>query len=110
MPMPGPSKSTSPAALRLSAPSPPCERHFRRDIDIVVNNAALAQEKPFETLTDADWDRMLAVNLRGAFIVAQETLPAMARRRNGAASSTSPPSAGSGAACARSIMPPPRRG
>jgi NAD(P)-dependent dehydrogenase (short-subunit alcohol dehydrogenase family) len=50
---------------------------FGRDIDVVVNNAALAQEKPFETITDADWDRMLTVNLRGAFIVAQETLPAM---------------------------------
>ena len=50
---------------------------FGRDIDVVVNNAALAQETPFETITDADWDRMLTVNLRGAFIVAQETLPAM---------------------------------
>src|SRR5690242_12193778 len=53
---------------------------FRRDIDILVNNAALVQEKPFETLTDADWDRMLAVNLRGAFILAQETLPAIDRK------------------------------
>jgi acetoacetyl-CoA reductase/3-oxoacyl-[acyl-carrier protein] reductase len=56
---------------------------FRRDIDILVNNAALVQERPFETLTDGDWDRMLAVNLRGAFILAQETLPAMARRKWG---------------------------
>lgn len=55
-------------------------KHFSRDIDIVVNNAALAQEKPFETITDADWDRMLAINLRGAFITAQETLPAMQKR------------------------------
>jgi NAD(P)-dependent dehydrogenase (short-subunit alcohol dehydrogenase family) len=60
-----------------------CEKHFGRAIDIVVNNAALAQEKPFETITDADWDRMLAVNLRGAFIVAQETLPAMQARKWG---------------------------
>jgi acetoacetyl-CoA reductase/3-oxoacyl-[acyl-carrier protein] reductase len=56
---------------------------FRRDIDILVNNAALVQEKPFDTLTDADWDRMLAVNLRGAFILAQEALPAMAKRKWG---------------------------
>ena len=54
-----------------------CRKRFGGDISIVVNNAALAQEKPFEAITDADWDRMLAVNLRGAFIVAQECLPGM---------------------------------
>ena len=58
-------------------------RHFGRGFDIVVNNAAQVQEKPFETITDADWDQMLAVNLRGAFIVAQETLPAMLGRKWG---------------------------
>ena len=58
-------------------------KHFGRGFDIVVNNAALVQEKPFETITDADWDRMLAVNLRGAFIVAQETLPGMLARKWG---------------------------
>ncbi|HWX88813.1 MAG TPA: SDR family oxidoreductase [Rhizomicrobium sp.] len=58
-------------------------KHFGADFDIVVNNAALVQEKPFEALTDADWDRMLAVNLRGAFIVAQESLPAMLAKKWG---------------------------
>ena len=58
-------------------------KHFGRNFDIVVNNAALTQEKPFETITDADWDRMLAVNLRGAFIVAQEGLPAMLAQKWG---------------------------
>jgi acetoacetyl-CoA reductase/3-oxoacyl-[acyl-carrier protein] reductase len=52
-------------------------------IDVLVNNAALAQEKPFETITDADWDRVLAVNLRGAFITAQESLPHMLARKWG---------------------------
>jgi acetoacetyl-CoA reductase/3-oxoacyl-[acyl-carrier protein] reductase len=59
------------------------KKHFGRTIDIVVNNAALAQEKPFAAITDADWDRMLAVNLRGAFIVAQETVPAMQAKKWG---------------------------
>ncbi len=58
-------------------------KHFKADIAIVVNNAALVQEKPFESITDADWDRMLAVNLRGAFIVAQEALPGMLARKWG---------------------------
>jgi acetoacetyl-CoA reductase/3-oxoacyl-[acyl-carrier protein] reductase len=60
-----------------------CRKHFGGDISILVNNAALAQEKPFETITDADWDRMLTVNLRGAFIVAQECLPAMLAQKWG---------------------------
>lgn len=52
-------------------------------IDILVNNAAIAQEKPFETITDDDWDRMLAVNLRGPFICAQECLPEMIQKGSG---------------------------
>jgi acetoacetyl-CoA reductase/3-oxoacyl-[acyl-carrier protein] reductase len=48
-------------------------------IAVLVNNAAIAQEKPFLDLTDEDWDRMLAVNLRGPFACAQEVLPDMLR-------------------------------
>ncbi|WP_432743833.1 3-oxoacyl-ACP reductase family protein [Methylobacter sp. G7] len=46
-------------------------------ISILINNAAIAQEKPFGTITDNDWDAMLNVNLRGAFVCAQEVLPDM---------------------------------
>ncbi len=46
-------------------------------IDILVNNAAIAQEKPFLTISDDDWDQMLAINLKGAFICSQLALPAM---------------------------------
>lgn len=55
-------------------------KHFGRGIDILVNNAAIADEKPFETITDTDWDRMLETNLRGPFILAQEVLPDMVAR------------------------------
>jgi acetoacetyl-CoA reductase/3-oxoacyl-[acyl-carrier protein] reductase len=44
---------------------------------VLVNNAAVAQEKPFAAITDADWDMVLGVNLRGAFACAQEALPDM---------------------------------
>ena len=47
------------------------------NIDILVNNAAVSQEKAFETITDSDWSRMLAINLQGPFICVQETLPDM---------------------------------
>jgi len=52
-------------------------------VDILINNAAIAQEMPFATITDDDWDRMLAVNLRGPFICSQECLPMMIERRWG---------------------------
>jgi NAD(P)-dependent dehydrogenase (short-subunit alcohol dehydrogenase family) len=53
------------------------EQHFERSIDILVNNAAIADERPFETITDEQWDRMLETNLRGPFAMTQEALPAM---------------------------------
>jgi acetoacetyl-CoA reductase/3-oxoacyl-[acyl-carrier protein] reductase len=49
-------------------------------LDVLVNNAAMAQEKPFLTITDEDWDAMLATNLRGPFVCAQEALPGMIER------------------------------
>ena len=52
-------------------------------ISVLVNNAAIAQEKPFLEITDDDWDRMLAVNLRGPFSCAQEVLPDMLKQRWG---------------------------
>lgn len=52
-------------------------------IAILVNNAAVAQEKPFASISDADWDMVLGVNLRGAFACAQETIDDMVARRWG---------------------------
>ncbi len=53
------------------------------DIDILVNNAGLLQQKPFVEITEEDWDRVLAVNLKGVFLCSQEVLPAMRSRRSG---------------------------
>lgn len=50
------------------------------DIAILVNNAAIAQEKPFETISDEDWNRMMDVNLRGAFVCSQEVIGGMQQR------------------------------
>jgi 3-oxoacyl-[acyl-carrier protein] reductase len=52
-------------------------------IDILVNNAGLLQQKPFADITDADWDDVLAVNLKGVFLCSQEVLPGMLRRGAG---------------------------
>jgi 3-oxoacyl-[acyl-carrier protein] reductase len=49
-------------------------------IDILVNNAGILQQKPFNTITDEDWDTMLATNLKGVFLCSQEIMPAMVRQ------------------------------
>ena len=57
--------------------------HFKQSTDILVNNAGISDEREFTTMTDADWDAMFQINLRGAFIVSQETLPDMVKKRWG---------------------------
>jgi 3-oxoacyl-[acyl-carrier protein] reductase len=52
-------------------------------VDILVNNAGIAQMKPFSELTEADWDHILGVNLKSAFIVTQRVLPGMRQRHWG---------------------------
>ena len=44
---------------------------------IIVSNAGMIQRKPLMEITDEDWDRVHAVNLRGAFAVAQESARCM---------------------------------
>jgi glucose 1-dehydrogenase len=43
-------------------------------LDILVNNAGIQISRPSEQLGSADFDRVLAVNLRGAFLCARETI------------------------------------
>ncbi|OQA38664.1 MAG: Diacetyl reductase ((S)-acetoin forming) [Chloroflexi bacterium ADurb.Bin325] len=49
-------------------------------IDILVNNAGVAQTKPMLELTEADWDRVLDVNLRGTFFLIQAVAQQMIRQ------------------------------
>lgn len=49
-------------------------------VDVLVNNGAIVQEKPFESISLDDWDRMQAVNLRGPFLCAQRALGPMCAR------------------------------
>ena len=46
-------------------------------VDVLINNAAIAQEKPFDTITDEDWEKMFRVNLQGPFALTQEVIPEM---------------------------------
>ena len=53
------------------------------DINILINNAAIADEKKFNLITDNDWDIMLRTNLRGPFIFCQEVLNKMVLKKWG---------------------------
>jgi 2-hydroxycyclohexanecarboxyl-CoA dehydrogenase len=46
-------------------------------VTVLVNNAAVESFSPFEEIDDAAWDRLMAVNLKGAYIVTQSVLPDM---------------------------------
>lgn len=52
-------------------------------IDIVVNNAGIEIQKPFLEITDDDWNRVIAVNLHGPFIVSQAAARLMVERGAG---------------------------
>jgi meso-butanediol dehydrogenase / (S,S)-butanediol dehydrogenase / diacetyl reductase len=52
-------------------------------IDVLVNNAGISSVAPFLEITDADWDRLFGVNLRGVFVVTQRVLGPMVARRSG---------------------------
>jgi NAD(P)-dependent dehydrogenase (short-subunit alcohol dehydrogenase family) len=44
-------------------------------IDVLVNNAGIAVRCPAGELSDADWQRVMDVNLRGAFLCSKHALP-----------------------------------
>lgn len=44
-------------------------------LDIVVNNAAVGVFGPFVQTSVEDWDRVMAVNVRGAFLLCREAIP-----------------------------------
>jgi 3-oxoacyl-[acyl-carrier protein] reductase len=52
-------------------------------VDILVNNAGIVSAKPLPEISEADWDEMLAINLKSAFLVIQRVLPGMRARRWG---------------------------
>jgi len=52
-------------------------------IDILVNNAGVAIVRGVDDLTESDFDRTIAVNLKSAFLCTQAVLPAMRARKWG---------------------------
>jgi NAD(P)-dependent dehydrogenase (short-subunit alcohol dehydrogenase family) len=52
-------------------------------VDILINNAGTARRDAFLDIALSDWDRILAVNLRGMFLVGQAVSRRMAERGRG---------------------------
>jgi gluconate 5-dehydrogenase len=58
------------------------EQEFGR-IDILVNNAGINIRKPLEDFTLLEWQRILDINLTGAFLVTSAAIKGMIKRRAG---------------------------
>lgn len=55
-------------------------------VDVLVNNAGLfanLEKKPFQEIDSDEWDRVMAVNVRGSFECAKAVAPVMIRRNEG---------------------------
>jgi 3-oxoacyl-[acyl-carrier protein] reductase len=52
-------------------------------IDICVNNAGVGQVLPLVLLEEEDWDRMMDIHVKGAFLTTQAVLRGMVKRRTG---------------------------
>ena len=53
-------------------------------VDILVNNAGLALFRSVEACTEEEWDRVMAVNLKGPFLLSKALLPTMIAQQSGA--------------------------
>ncbi len=49
-------------------------------VDVLVNNAGVLEQKPFEEITEADLDLALAVNLKAVFLLSQAVIGSMRER------------------------------
>lgn len=52
-------------------------------VDILVNNAGVGQVVPLALMEEEDWDRLMTINVKGAFLCSQAVLRGMVRRKSG---------------------------
>lgn len=52
-------------------------------LDILVNNAGITKDTLLIRMTESDWDRVLAINLKGAFLMTQAASRVMMKARSG---------------------------
>ena len=52
-------------------------------IDVLINNAGIAEQRLFTEISEESWDRMMGVNVKGVVHCCKAVLPEMIRRRAG---------------------------
>ncbi len=52
-------------------------------IDILINNAGVTRDRTLEKMSDAEWDTVIEVNLKGVFLCTQAVIPYMKERGYG---------------------------
>jgi len=55
-----------------------------KPLDILINNAGITKDGLFVRMKEDDWDRVLAVNLKGSFLCGQQAAKQMMKQRQGA--------------------------
>jgi NAD(P)-dependent dehydrogenase (short-subunit alcohol dehydrogenase family) len=58
-------------------------------IDVLVNNAGISGDHPLLETAEDEWDRLMAVNLKGHYLASVAAVPAIARRPGGSIINTS---------------------
>lgn len=53
------------------------------NVNVLVNNAGALSVSTVETISEADWDRIMGANLKGPFLMSRAVLPAMRRAGGG---------------------------
>jgi len=58
-------------------------------VDSLINNAGITRDAMVYKMQESDWDMVLAVNLKGAFLCAQAVIPHMKEKKSGTIINTS---------------------
>lgn len=72
---------------------------IEQPLDVLINNASIAENKLFDQITEADWDKIQATNLKAYFLLAQKVYPGMVKQKSGCIINISSIWGVTGAAC-----------
>lgn len=68
-------------------------------IDVLVNNAGIAQQKPFADISEKDWDNMFKVNVKGMYNCTKAVIDTMINKKSGSIINISSMWGETGASC-----------